>query len=84
LDGIITTSVAITQLNLRSCADAVLKTLNLASPQDGDASSVVFREKPGPAEKPVKHLGNPKGGAASIPSVLPVDHSEVEEGCCSP
>jgi hypothetical protein len=84
LDGIITPSVAITRLNLRSCADAVLKVLNLASPQDDDASSVVFREKPRPAEKPAKHLGNPKGGAASISPVPPVDHSEVEEGCCSP
>jgi hypothetical protein len=38
-----------------SCADAVLKALNLASPRASDAPWV-FREKP-------MHAGSPKGGA---------------------
>jgi hypothetical protein len=43
-----------------SCADAVLKALNLASPKASDAPWV-FREKPRHAAD--KHAGNPKGGA---------------------
>jgi hypothetical protein len=77
-DGILTTSVVITLLNLCSCADAVLKALNLASPKDSDALPVVFYEKPRPTEKPAKHLGSPKGGTTSASSVPAVDHSEVE------
>jgi hypothetical protein len=46
-----------------SCADEVLKALNLTSPKGGDAPRG-FREKPRNAEKPTKYAGSPKGSSA--------------------
>ncbi|RLN15515.1 protein EARLY RESPONSIVE TO DEHYDRATION 15-like [Panicum miliaceum] len=43
--------------------DAVLKALNLTSPNGGDAPRG-FREKPRHAEKPTKYAGSPKGSSA--------------------